>query len=107
MKTSVKNFNPVQIASQVAEVVLNKGTAFAGFDYHGKRRNVTLGQNLDEFLADNPAKTGWGESFANAAIVAHDGKLYIQGVENNVNGNRVGRALKRFNIEQVGNFVIG
>lgn len=95
--------NPTQIASQIAEIVLNKGTAFAGFDYNGKRRNVTLGANLKEagFVSGSGS---WGETSTHGSLVSHKGKLFVQGIENNL---VEGRLIKRFDLAKVTNFVIG
>ena len=92
------NTNPLQLASQIAEIVLNKGTAFAGFDYNGKRRNVTVGSHIVGH------KGNWGSSFTNGALVAHKGKMFLQAVENNLDGDH---QIKRFDLAKATNFVIG
>lgn len=94
--------NPLQLASQIAEIVLNKGVAFAGFDYNGKRRNVTVGSNLSRYTSGGSSR--WGTSFTNGALVAYKGKMFLQAVENNVTG---GPQLKRFDLSKAENFVIG
>lgn len=99
------NSNPLQIASQVAETVLTKGVAFAGFDYNGYRRNVTVGSNLRKFTSGGKVKGGnWGQTFTNGALVAYKGKLFLQAVENNLAD---GSQLKRFDLAKADNFVIG
>ncbi len=99
------NSNPTQLASQIAEIILNKGTAFAGFDYNGHRRNVTLGANLAKagFVSGN-GSGNWGKTFAHGSLVEHNGKLYMQGIENNLAD---GSHIKRFDLAKAENFVIG
>ena len=97
------NANPTQLASQIAEIILNKGVAFAGFDYHGKRRNVTVGANL--MAAGFVSGVGnWGKTFTKGSLVEHNQKVFLQGIENNLDGEP---QIKRFDLSQVDNFVIG
>jgi hypothetical protein len=90
-----------QLASLISEIVINKGTCFAGFDYNGKRRNITLGANFRDRLA---GAGNWGKSYAKGALVEHNGSLYLQGTPNNDESNA---AVKRFKLAEVENFVIG
>lgn len=105
--TTMATTNPLQIASQIAEIVLNKGVAFAGFDYNGHRRNVTIGSNLRAAGfsggGNGSRKGNWGKTFTHGSLVAYKGKLFLQAVEN----NRGNKQLKRFDIAKVSNFVIG
>lgn len=105
MKTS----SPTEIAAQIAEITLTKGTAFAGFDYNGKHRNVTIGAKLiNHFTPSETGRKNWGESFAHATLVAHSGKMYIQCLENmHGEGNEVKHQIKRFELAKVSNFTIG
>jgi hypothetical protein len=97
------NSNVKALASQIAEIVINKGTAFAGFEYNGKRRNVTLGSSLQKHVSGGGNR--WGKSFAKSSLVEYNGKLYIQGTENNVEDGS--HPIKRFELSKVSNFVIG
>ena len=90
-----------QLAALIAEIVINKGTCFAGFTYNGKRRNLTLGAKMAGRLAGG---TSWGQTYANGAIVEHNKNLYLQGVPNNEDTTAV---VKRFKLAEVENFVIG
>lgn len=96
-----QNRKAQQLASLVTEIVVNKGTCFAGFTYNGKRRNLTLGANLGGRLAGG---TSWGQTYANGAIVEHNNNLYLQGIPNNEDTSNV---VKRFKLNEVENFVIG
>lgn len=102
----VMKTNPTQIASQIAEIVLSKGVAFAGFDYNGKRRNVTVGAHLDRFVSGGKNnKSNWGSSFTNGSLVAYKGKMFLQAVENAKGGTD--HQIKRFDLAKATNFVIG
>jgi hypothetical protein len=106
-KHNMATTNSLQIASQIAEIVLNKGVAFAGFDYNRHRRNVTVGSNLRAAGfsggGNGSRKGNWGKTFTHGSLVAYKGKLFLQAVEN----NRGNKQLKRFDIAKVSNFVIG
>jgi len=99
------NDRAVALAAIIAQA-LNKGTVFAGFDYPDsrtgapKRRNVTVGSRLSKFTVGGEA---WGKSFARGSLVSHNGKTYLQGVENNTDEPHI----KRFSLDKVSNFVIG
>jgi hypothetical protein len=96
MKTTIQT----NIANLIFDIVTNKGTCFAGFDYHGKRRNLTLGANL----ANRSKQVGnWGESTAKGSLVKHKGEYYLQGLPNNENANHI----KRFKFSDIENLVIG
>jgi hypothetical protein len=96
-----QNRKAEQLASLITEIVINKGTCFAGFTYNGKRRNITLGAKMAGRLAGG---TSWGQTYANGAIVEHNKNLYLQGVPNNEDTTAV---VKRFKLAEVDNFVIG
>jgi hypothetical protein len=99
------NSNVTALASLIAEIVINKGTAFAGFDYNGKRRNVTLGSSLSKHVSGGDGGNRWGKSFAKSALVEYNGKLYLQGTENNAKDGF--HPIKRFDLSKATNFVIG
>jgi hypothetical protein len=90
-----------QLASLISEVVINKGTCFAGFTYNGKRRNLTLGARLRDRVTGGG---NWGKSYANGSLVEHNGSLYLQGIPNNEDNAPL---VKRFKLAEVENFVIG
>jgi hypothetical protein len=96
--------SPARVASLIAELVISKGTCFAGFDYDGKRRNLTIGKGL--LRHTKGGNRPWGKSFANTALVEHNGKLYLQGVENNL-GDGQGRAIRTFELSKVSGLVVG
>jgi hypothetical protein len=96
-----QNRKAQQLASLIAEIVVNKGTCFAGFTYNGKRRNVTLGVRLADRLAGG---TSWGQTYANGSLVEHNANLYLQGVPNNEDTRSV---VKRYKLSDVEDFVIG
>jgi hypothetical protein len=101
MNNNNQNRKAEQLASLITEIVINKGTCFAGFTYNGKRRNITLGAKMAGRLAGG---TSWGKTYANGAIVEHNNNLYLQGVPNNEDTTAV---VKRFKLNEVENFVIG
>jgi hypothetical protein len=101
MNNNNQNRKAEQLASLITEIVINKGTCFAGFTYNGKRRNLTLGAKMAGRLAGG---TSWGKTYANGAIVEHNNNLYLQGVPNNEDTTAV---VKRFKLNEVENFVIG
>ncbi len=88
---------PIEIAALVAEYVMHKGTVFAGFDYKGKRRNVTIGSNIVG------SKGNWGDTFTKGSLVTYKGKLFLQAVENAGKDHHI----KRFDLTKAENFVIG
>jgi hypothetical protein len=90
-----------RLADLINDIVSTKGTCFAGFTYNGKRRNVTLGANL---ASRTHGGTAWGQSYANGALVKHKQNIYIQGIPNNDESNA---GIKRFNLADVQDFVIG
>lgn len=90
-----------QLASLISEIVVNKGTCFAGFLYNGKRRNLTLGARLGNRTSGGG---NWGSSYANGSLVEHNGNLYLQGIPNNEENAPV---VKRFKLAEVEDFVIG
>jgi hypothetical protein len=96
-----QNRKAQQLASLIAEIVVNKGTCFAGFTYNGKRRNVTLGIKLANRLAGG---TSWGQTYANGSLIEHNNNLYLQGVPNNEDTRSV---VKRYKLSDVEDFVIG
>ena len=100
MKNTTKT-NASQLSLIINSIILSKGTAFAGFDYNGKRRNVTVGANLGERQG---TKANWGVSFTNNSLVAYRGEMFLQGIENNIDGSN---QIKRFNLSKAENFVIG
>jgi len=103
MNTTTINTNQkaTQLASMISEIVINKGTCFAGFTYNGKRRNITLGARL----RDRVVGTGnWGKTYANGSLIEHKGELYLQGVPNNEENAPL---VKRFKLNEVQDFVIG
>lgn len=94
------------LASQIAELVINKGTCFAGFDYNGKRRNVALGTNLSKHVKGSTSGKGnWGTSHARASIIEYNGKLYLQGVENSFDSDNA--HIKRYDLSKATNVVVG
>ena len=95
-----QNRKAQQLASLVSEIVINKGTCFAGFTYNGKRRNITLGAKLGDRSSGGGS---WGTSYANGALVEHKQALYLQGLPN----NDTTRSIKRFKLSDVEDFVIG
>jgi hypothetical protein len=101
MNNNNQNRKAEQLASLITEIVINKGTCFAGFTYNGRRRNLTLGAKMAGRLAGG---TSWGKTYANGAIVEHNNNLYLQGVPNNEDTTA---AVKRFKLNEVENFVIG
>lgn len=98
---NTNNRKAEQLAALIAEIVINKGTCFAGFTYNGKRRNLTLGAKMAGRLAGG---TAWGKTYANGALVEHNNNIYLQGVPNNEDTTAV---VKRFKLNEVENFVIG
>lgn len=99
-----QNRKAQQLASLVSEIVINKGTCFAGFTYNGKRRNLTLGAKLADRSSGGGSGGGsWGKSYANGALVEHKQALYLQGLPN----NDTTRSIKRFKLSDVEDFVIG
>jgi hypothetical protein len=98
---NTNNRKAQQLAALIAEIVINKGTCFAGFTYNGKRRNLTLGAKMAGRLAGG---TAWGKTYANGALVEHNNNIYLQGVPNNEDTTAV---VKRFKLNEVENFVIG
>jgi hypothetical protein len=104
----MKNNKATQLASLISEIVINKGTCFAGFTYNGKRRNLTLGAKLRDRVIGARTGTGtkgnWGQSYANGALVEHNGSLYLQGIPNNEDNAPV---VKRFKLDEVQDFVMG
>lgn len=105
----MKNNKATQLASLISEIVINKGTCFAGFTYNGKRRNLTLGAKLRDRVigartTTDGTKGNWGKSYANGALVEHNGSLYIQGVPNNEQNAPI---VKRFKLDEVQDFVVG
>ena len=97
----MKNNKAIQLASMISEIVINKGTCFAGFTYNGKRRNLTIGANLQNRVT---GAGNWGKSFANGSLVEHKGSLYLQGIPNNEENAPV---VKRFKLDEVSDFVMG
>ena len=75
-----QNRKAQQLASLVSEIVINKGTCFAGFTYNGKRRNLTLGAKLADRSSGGSGGGSWGKSYANGALVEHNQGLYLQRV---------------------------
>jgi hypothetical protein len=63
MKTTIQT----NIANLIFDIVTNKGTCFAGFDYHGKRRNLTLGANL----ANRSSKSATGAKAPPRAVLSN------------------------------------
>jgi len=107
MNNNNQNRKAEQLAALIAEIVINKGTCFAGFTYNGKRRNLTLGARLADRLSGGSTGAGgggWGKSYAKGALVEHNNNLYLQGVPNNEDTTA---AVKRFKLAEVENFVIG
>lgn len=97
MKTTTKT----DIANLISNIVESKGTCFAGFDYHGKRRNLTLGANL----RDKTKQVGnWGKSIAKGSLIQHNGEYYLQGLPNNED---VSPKIKRFKFSDIQNLVVG
>jgi len=103
MKTNQTNPSrkATQLASVISDIVINKGTCFAGFMYHGKRRNLTLGARLGNRVSGGG---NWGSSYANGSLVEHNGNLYLQGIPNNEDNAPV---VKRFKLDEVEDFVMG
>lgn len=97
----MKNNKAIQLASLISEIVINKGTCFAGFTYNGKRRNITLGAKLGNRVSGGG---NWGKSFANGSLVEHNGNLYLQGIPNNESNAPL---VKRFKLDEVQDFVMG
>lgn len=100
-QTKPKNNKSIQLASLISEIVVNKGTCFAGFTYNGKRRNLTLGAKLVNRVSGG---SSWGNSYANGAIIEHKDNLYLQGIPNNEDTKAV---VKRFKLSEIQDFVIG
>lgn len=99
------NTQPIQnvlaTASRIADLIAAKGVCFAGFDYNGKRRNVTLGKDLSK---DVKGVGNWGKTSVKGSIVSHNGEIYLQGEENNL---ETGKQIKRFRLDRATNFVVG
>jgi len=98
-----------EIIAKVAEITLTKGTGFAGFDYNGRRRNVTVGAQLGKAHdASTQTKKKWGKSFAKSTLIAYSGKMYLQCIENvSLGKGQVTHQVKRFALDKVSNFSIG
>jgi hypothetical protein len=95
------NTNQIQIVAQsIASLIKAKGTCFAGFDYDGKRRNLTLGADLTKKVT---GVGNWGESEARGSIVKYKNNYYLQGIPNNESNPHI----KRFKMDKIENLVIG
>lgn len=102
---NIQNTKAARLAGLIAEIVINKGTCFAGFDYAGKRRNLTIGANLSNRIGGNGSGKGiWGKTYAKGSLVEHNGNIYLQGIPNNEVDAPV---VKRFKLSEVENLAIG
>jgi len=90
----VKEKTHVEKILESVDGILKRGTSFAGFDYHGKRRNVLVGaESCDGYLP-------WGE-YVNRAIVKHNGKFYLCAVE-----MTDGQMIKNFELSKISNWTV-
>ena len=101
MNTQTQNQKAQRLAELINQIVISKGTCFAGFTYNGKRRNLTIGANLSNRTHGG---TTWGNSYANGSLVEHKKNLYLQGIPNN---DETSASIKRFKLSDVQDFVIG
>lgn len=102
MNTTTNTTREETLANSIASLIESKGTCFAGFDYKGERRNLTLGANL----VNRVVGTGnWGQSMTRGAIIKHKNKYYLQGLANNENAPA--NHIKRFKLSEVTNLSIG
>ena len=100
MNTTTNTTKIETLTQSIASLIKAKGTCFAGFDYDGKRRNLTLGANLTRKVV---GVGNWGESEARGSIVKYKNSYYLQGIPNNESHAHI----KRFKMDKVENLIIG